>query len=98
MISLVTNRRNLIAGLALLMAGILPAIALDGRGSIVAQQRPAVSTRHGMVVAQEKLAARVGPNLRRQGGNAVDAAVATAFAMAVTYPRAPGFSCPPTMR
>ena len=88
MISLVTNRRNLIAGLALLMAGILPAIALDGRGSIVAQQRPAVSTRHGMVVAQEKLAARVGADVLRQGGNAVDAAVATAFAMAVTYPRA----------
>jgi len=88
MISLVTNRRNLIAGLALLMAGILPAIALDGRGSIVAQQRPAVSTRHGMVVAQEKLAARVGADILRQGGNAVDAAVATAFAMAVTYPRA----------
>ena len=88
MISLVTNRRNLIAGLALLMAGILPAIALDGRGSIVAQQRPAVSTRHGMVVAQEKLAARVGADILRQGGNAVDAAVATAFTMAVTYPRA----------
>ena len=88
MISLMTNRRNLIAGLALLMAGILPAIALDGRGSIVSPQRPAVSTRHGMVVAQEKLAARVGADILRQGGNAVDAAVATAFAMAVTYPRA----------
>ena len=88
MISLVTNRRNLIAGLALLMAGILPAIALDVRGSIGAPQQPAVSTRHGMVVAQEKLAARVGADILRQGGNAVDAAVATAFAMAVTYPRA----------
>jgi len=88
MISLVTNRRNLIAGLALLLAGILPAIALDARGSIGAPQQPAVSTRHGMVVAQEKLAARVGADILRQGGNAVDAAVATAFAMAVTYPRA----------
>ncbi|MGY4475135.1 gamma-glutamyltransferase [Bradyrhizobium sp. USDA 3364] len=42
----------------------------------------------GMVVAQEKLAARVGADILRQGGNAVDAAVATGFAMAVTYPRA----------
>src|ERR1700756_5856259 len=42
----------------------------------------------GMVVAQEKLAARVGTDILRQGGNAVDAAVATGFAMAVTYPRA----------
>ena len=44
--------------------------------------------RHGMVVAQEGLAARVGVDILRRGGNAVDAAVAVGFAMAVTYPRA----------
>ena len=48
----------------------------------------AVPAEHGMVVAQEKLAAQVGADMLRQGGNAVDAAVATGFAMAVTYPRA----------
>jgi gamma-glutamyltranspeptidase / glutathione hydrolase len=48
----------------------------------------AVPAEHGMVVAQEKLAAGVGADILRQGGNAVDAAVATGFAMAVTYPRA----------
>lgn len=41
-----------------------------------------------MVVAQEKTAARIGTDILRRGGNAVDAAVATGFAMAVTYPRA----------
>ena len=47
-----------------------------------------VVAEHGMVVAQEKIAARVGADVLRRGGNAVDAAVATGFAMAVTYPRA----------
>jgi gamma-glutamyltranspeptidase/glutathione hydrolase len=43
---------------------------------------------HGMVVAQENLATQIGAGILRQGGNAVDAAVATGFALAVTYPRA----------
>lgn len=48
----------------------------------------AVAAERGMVVAQEKLAAEIGADILRQGGNAVDAAVATGFALAVTYPRA----------
>jgi gamma-glutamyltranspeptidase/glutathione hydrolase len=48
----------------------------------------AIAAEHGMVVAQEKTAARIGTDILRRGGNAVDAAVATGFAMAVTYPRA----------
>src|SRR3954469_8384354 len=48
----------------------------------------AVTARNGMVVAQEARAARIGVEVLERGGNAVDAAVATAFAMAVTYPRA----------
>jgi gamma-glutamyltranspeptidase/glutathione hydrolase len=47
-----------------------------------------VFAEHGMVVAQEKRAAEIGADILRRGGNAVDAAVATGFAMAVTYPRA----------
>ena len=47
-----------------------------------------VVARNGMVAAQEKHAARVGVEILRQGGNAVDAAVAVGFAMAVTHPQA----------
>lgn len=42
----------------------------------------------GMVVAQERLAAEIGAEILSQGGNAIDAAVATGFAMAVTFPQA----------
>jgi gamma-glutamyltranspeptidase/glutathione hydrolase len=47
-----------------------------------------IAARHGMVVAQEARAARIGLEVLKKGGNAVDAAVATGFALAVTYPRA----------
>src|SRR5512140_2755817 len=47
-----------------------------------------VAARHGMVVAGEPLAADVGVEILKKGGNAVDAAVAVGFALAVTYPAA----------
>ncbi len=43
---------------------------------------------NGMVSSQRMLASQIGANILRQGGNAVDAAVATGIALAVTLPRA----------
>ena len=53
--------------------------------STAASSRP-IRARHGMVVAAEPLATQIGLVVLQDGGSAVDAAVATAFALAVTYP------------
>ena len=47
-----------------------------------------VIARHGMVVAQDGTAARIGVEVLKKGGNAIDAAIATGLALAVTLPRA----------
>ncbi len=48
----------------------------------------AVTSEHGLVVAVEAQAARAGAQILEAGGNAVDAAIATLFALAVTHPSA----------
>jgi gamma-glutamyltranspeptidase / glutathione hydrolase len=83
---------RIFAATVLVLACCLPASAQEPRrGSYIpaaAGTVHAVAAEHGMVVAQEKIAARIGADVLKRGGNAIDAAVATGFAMAVTYPRA----------
>src|SRR5256884_7256704 len=68
------------------LAAETPAL-IDAAPASSARIEP-VAASHGMVVAQEGRAARIGVDILEQGGTAVDAAVATGFALAVTYPRA----------
>jgi gamma-glutamyltranspeptidase/glutathione hydrolase len=92
MTSLLSRPYRFIAGIILTIAFCVPVHAQDQRHGTVPIGDPyaahAVVAQHGMVVAQEKIAAQIGADVLKRGGNAVDAAVATGFAMAVTYPRA----------
>jgi gamma-glutamyltranspeptidase / glutathione hydrolase len=70
-----------------LRAGIvLAAVLAMSPSSPILNAREPVRTRHAMVVAEESLAAEVGVSVLKSGGNAVDAAVAVGFALAVTHP------------
>src|SRR6266705_5747132 len=90
--SFLTERRWILATILLVVAYGVPAAAQEQRRGFYTPPASdaihAVVAEHGMVVAQEKIAARLGADVLRRGGNAVDAAVATGFALAVTYPRA----------
>lgn len=76
---------------ALLAAFALdPAAAQQAPAPIITEQalvHPALA-RNGMVASQEAQATRVGVAVLERGGNAIDAAVAVGFALAVTLPRA----------
>jgi gamma-glutamyltranspeptidase/glutathione hydrolase len=61
--------------------------ALFAAAPLAAQRQPVVSDR-GMVVSVHELGSQAGAEILRKGGNAVDAAIATGFALAAVYPSA----------
>src|SRR6185503_1013341 len=80
-----------VAACALSARGPAPAIPARATAVFPAGWRfhageAATRSSHAMVVSNSDIASRVGADIMRRGGNAIDAAVAVGFAMTVTYP------------
>ncbi|VTU39069.1 Gamma-glutamyltranspeptidase precursor [Variovorax sp. PBS-H4] len=67
---------------------VVVALALAGAAQLHAASQAPAAAENGMVVSAQHLATQVGVDVLKRGGNAIDAAVAVGYALAVVYPAA----------
>lgn len=73
---------------ALLLVLFSPSLSLLGSSRAFAASREPVRAQRAIVASTSEIASRVGVDILKRGGNAIDAAIAVAFALTVTHPAA----------
>jgi gamma-glutamyltranspeptidase/glutathione hydrolase len=71
-----------------LRSAVAAALALAGAAQLHAASQAPVAAENGMVVSAQHLATKIGVDVLKRGGNAIDSAVAVGYALAVVYPAA----------
>jgi gamma-glutamyltranspeptidase/glutathione hydrolase len=82
-----TNKIELFSNCLRTYLVVISSIFIINQINLIGASQP-FKSKNGMVVSASKIASKVGVEILKAGGNAVDAAVAVGFALAVTYPYA----------